>query len=129
MKKIFSLLVACGLYMISYGQNYYPSTGNVGLGTNSPGALLHVNEGFIKLDRTTSKYVSNFDDIKGILMQGLSFDSELAIGYSAIGGGAAAVGFGRVVAGILLSHSTQTLIAILVPTTCWSECVLIQTAT
>lgn len=69
--------------------------GKVGMGTTSPGEKLDLHDGTMRVLKSNDGFVNNFDDVKYIWMQGRTFTSEAAIGYSAYGGGASAIGFSR----------------------------------
>ncbi|UYQ95517.1 hypothetical protein MKQ68_10435 [Chitinophaga horti] len=51
--------------------------------------------GAIYMPLKKTGYAGSFEDVRGIWMQGADIASELAVGYSAIGGGASAIGFSR----------------------------------
>ncbi|WP_295128571.1 hypothetical protein [uncultured Chitinophaga sp.] len=66
------------------------SVENVGLNIGG-----YVTTGTIHLPKKNNGFVNKFDDVQAIWLQGAEFQTELAIGYSAVGGGASAIGFSR----------------------------------
>lgn len=83
------------LLLLSFGaqaQNLIPP---VGIGTTAPAERLDLVDGAMRIQRQNLGFVNNFDDVKFLWMQGQTFETEAAIGYSAYGGGASAIGFAR----------------------------------
>lgn len=76
----------------TYAQNLTPP---VGIGTVNPDERLDLHDGTLRILKGNDGFVNNFDDVKFIWMQGRTAASEAAIGYSAYGGGASAIGFVR----------------------------------
>jgi hypothetical protein len=90
MKLILGLLLLLSFNVCA--QNLTPP---VGIGTTEPAERLDLHDGALRILKQNNGFVNNFDDVKFLWMQGRSIETEAAIGYSAYGGGAAAIGFAR----------------------------------
>jgi hypothetical protein len=90
MKIILGLLLLLSFNV--YAQSLTPP---VGIGTTTPSERLDLVNGAMRIQRQNLGFVNNFDDVKFLWMQGQTFETEAAIGYSAYGGGASAIGFAR----------------------------------
>src|SRR5260221_7410691 len=55
MKKILSLLSICIITLLAKSQNTFPSSGNVGIGTASPSALLHIKDSIARVTIESAK--------------------------------------------------------------------------
>src|SRR5437867_1395448 len=49
MKKLLFLLFVCIITIASKSQNTFPTNGNVGIGTTSPSALLHIRDSIARI--------------------------------------------------------------------------------
>lgn len=90
MKLILGLLL-----LLSFNVHAQNLTPPVGIGTTEPAERLDLVNGAMRIQRQNTGFVNNFEDVKFLWMQGATFETEAAIGYSAYGGGAAAIGFAR----------------------------------
>ncbi len=63
MKNLFTIILLAAIGGVSWAQNTFPSSGNVGIGTTSPSTKLHITSNnfgdFIVLDRTGNSYIES----------------------------------------------------------------------